>query len=354
MIAHNTDPLAVIKMMPPALDVDDVARLLRQHYGISGELRPLVSERDQNFRVSESNGKRYVLKVANAAEDPLVTRFQIDTLMHIEKQELARQIHVPHIVPTTGGASHVTWRNNDESHVVRLVSWVDGAPMADQHRSEALCRSIGRYMAHIDITLQGFSHAGENPSLLWDMKKAPLLRRLLIHIHDESLRSMVAGALDDFERHAAPGFDALRWQLIHNDLNPENILIHPDRPDEVAGVIDFGDMLRSPLIVDVAVAASYLRPTGEDPLCEIEYLVAAYNDVTALEASEIAILPILIRARLAATVAIRCWRASERSAGDAYLVAAQARESSADRQLGRLERMPTGLAVSRLRKICGL
>ena len=44
-----------------------------------------------------------------------------------------------------------------------------------------------------------------------------------------------------------------------------------------------------------------------------------YDAVTPLQPDELRLLPLLIRARLAATVCIAAWRASARAADDPYL-----------------------------------
>ena len=53
----------------PALAPDELAALAAQHFGLTGTIRPLPSERDQNARLT-ADGQDYVLKIANAAEDP--------------------------------------------------------------------------------------------------------------------------------------------------------------------------------------------------------------------------------------------------------------------------------------------
>ena len=70
--------------------------------------------------------------------------------------------------------------------------------------------------------------------------------------------------LDRFDS-IAPQFPDWRWQVVHNDLNPHNVLCAPDAPDRIAGVLDFGDMVRTPLVCDLAVAAAY-RIDRDDPI----------------------------------------------------------------------------------------
>lgn len=50
----------------PTLTEAEAQLILKKHYGFAGEAFPLPSERDQNFLIKCNDGKRYVLKFANA------------------------------------------------------------------------------------------------------------------------------------------------------------------------------------------------------------------------------------------------------------------------------------------------
>jgi len=79
-----------------------------------------------------------------------------------------------------------------------------------------------------------------------------------------------------------------------------------------------GDMVRAPLIKEVAVAASYLRSGDADVLSLVAPFVAAYNSVLPLRADELELLFDLLRTRLAATISILRWRVAQRGADDEY------------------------------------
>ena len=178
------------------------------------------------------------------------------------------------------------------------------------------------------------------------------MRQILRHIDDDALRRGAEQTLDDFEDHALPNFVAMRTQVIHSDLNPENLLIEPADHDVVAGVIDFGDMLRAPLIVDVAICAAYLGTTEGNPLTNIAEFLLGYNSVVALELEEIDLLFDLIRTRLTASVSILSWRASMRGPDDPYLAGAVASEGGAAAFLRILTQMPRENARQIFRQIC--
>jgi Ser/Thr protein kinase RdoA (MazF antagonist) len=346
--------LAIIASELPHFTAQTAIDLLRQHYGIVAvQAQSLVSERDQNFRLRTVDGRRLVLKIANAAEDPLVTDFQIRALQHIEnfQREHGTRFNAPRIIATRDGSPRITIRDGDTRNVARLVTFVDGQPVGDEPPSVELCRGIGVYLAELGRSLFGFEHDGAHQSLLWDMKRASDLRDLLPVIPDAALRLRVASCLDDFETYAFPFFDELRWQVIHNDLNPDNVLVDPADRSSVVGVIDFGDMLKSPLIVDLAVAASYLRLNSGNPLSGVASFIAGYHSVTRLERNETDLLFDLIRVRLAATISIRHWRISERSPEDPYLKKIL-QENSAEDFLVRLDELPRDSVRRTFREVC--
>ena len=86
----------------PHVAVEDAARLVRELYGIAGELRLLPSERDQNFSVRTAEGAGYVLKIANAAEDPQRLDFQNAALAHLADR--ITDFALPQVPPPLDGA----------------------------------------------------------------------------------------------------------------------------------------------------------------------------------------------------------------------------------------------------------
>jgi len=173
-----------------------------------------------------------------------------------------------------------------------------------------------------------------------------------MHIPKDEVRVEVVRSLDEFEEFAWPELSGLRRQVIHSDFNPDNVLTHATEPDEVAGVIDFGDMLEAPLVADVAIAASYLRPDEGDPLALIAEFVAGYASVTPLQPNELKILFELIRARLCASIVILYWRASFRDADDPYLGKLLDAESFAETFLTRLNLIPRLNATQTFAQVC--
>jgi len=348
---YPPDTIEGIAPPAPKVPADDISRLVREQYGLNGELTPLVSERDQNFRLSISDSCRYVVKIANAAEDEAITDFQIQALLHIERQKCA--VTVPTVIPTQSGSLATTISNGDETHVVRLVSYVPGRPLDGVGVNAGLARNLGRCLADVNIALRGFKHPGEDQILLWDMQRASELRPLLPRVPDRGLRDVLRHNLDEFEQDTLPMFDSLRHQVIHGDLNPDNALIAENGDDTIAGIIDFGDMVRAPLVVDVAIAASYLRSGTENPLQLIAPFVAGYDEVTTLDDVEVELLYDLVRTRIITTITLMYWRCAARTQDDAYTQKVLQSECRAEQFLALINSMTRKDFVDQIQQACG-
>jgi Ser/Thr protein kinase RdoA (MazF antagonist) len=335
------DPaIRAIEAPPPAFSGPDVMDAVKRDYGIAGRLEPLVSERDQNFRLITPQGANYVVKIANPLEDPSVTDFQIKALQHLEHRRCP--VPVPQVMRTADGRDCTRIGSGSRDSILRLVSYLPGEPLSSLDVGTETAMRLGSCLAELDAALRHFRHPGERQVLIWDMQRALALRDFLVHISDVRDRERVARCLDDFERRVEPQLGSLRRQVIHNDLHGGNVLVMPDRPDEVSGVIDFGDMLHAPLVIDVAIAASYLRDDGSNGLEPALALIAGFDAVTRLSDEERLLLHDLIRARLAATITIMHWRRSARDPSDDYLQEGLRNEGSAERFLARLDEMTAG------------
>jgi hydroxylysine kinase len=160
----------------------------------------------------------------------------------------------------------------------------------------------------VGVALKDFEHPGSNPPSLWDMKRATGLRDLLIHIDEAGLRQLITETLDQFEASCEPVLNSLRTRVIHNDMNRGNVLLDKTDSTRITGIIDFGDMVKSPLIIDLAIAAAYQLQEGDDPLAGALPLIAGYHRVTPLQQLELKILPDLIRTRLITSLLINSCR----------------------------------------------
>lgn len=304
---------------PPRIGPDEASALALRHYGLRVEtVKPLASERDQNLLLTVADGGRWVMKLANPDEDPLLSDFQAAAICHLQAADPG--LPVPRLRRSLDGARLVQVRLADgRDSALRLLGWVEGLPLVDAPRSTVQRRALAGVHARLCAAFAGFTHPGQDQYLQWDSSKLHRMRHLLPHVAGDEMRWLVAAVHEDFTRIALPALPGLRRQVIYNDLNFHNVLVDARDPDRIAGIIDFGDIVTAPLVNDLAVAASYqFGPDGNR--AEAGEFIAAWVRELPLAAAEAALLPLLIEARLALTLLITGYRASRYPENAPYIL----------------------------------
>lgn len=332
----------------PQFSQEEAIALASSHYGVSGKVSSLESERDQNFRLTAEDGSSWILKIVNASEPRSESEFQAALLDHLSRADA--NLAVPCLHNTLSGASlaHVSGAGA-ERHALRLVSWLPGQPLAAAERTPELLENLGGALGRLDRALQGFIHPGALRSFDWDIRQAGAARARLHHVDDAEDRALVARLLDHFDEVVAPRLATLRAQVIHNDANDWNVLVDADRPERIAGLIDFGDALYSPLIAEVAVACAYSILDVEDPIGAAARLTQGFHAEYPLREEEIDLLFDLIAMRLVISVSLSAVR--KKQTGDNPYLAIS--EAPAWRLLRRMGAMNRRFATAILRNACG-
>lgn len=313
-MTEMTPPLGgSLDSLPPAFPAVEVAEFALRHWGLSGDLSPLTSERDQNHHLSGPGGQ-FVIKIANLAEGHAVQRMQNGALRHIEARDPT--LPVPRVIATLDGRDDVVL---PDGHLVRVLSWLEGVPLYAAAQSAAQSVALARMLARLTVALEGFDDPAAGHMLQWDIKNASQLSVLLGDIADEAARGLCSDVLDRFGRNVAPRLGEMRWQVVHSDLNPHNVLVDPVEPTRVAGILDFGDMVRTPLVCDLAVAAAY-RIDREDPIGSLVGFAAAYHAVNPMTALEREVYFDLVTARMVTTISIASWRAARYPENAPYIL----------------------------------
>ncbi len=298
-----TDSTAGTRMtaLQPRLTTAEAAGLAQQFFGLSGRLDPLASERDQNFRLAAAEGGVFVLKIANAAEPVEVTNFQTEALAHVART--APDLPVPRVIEGQGGGREFRLPSGS---VVRLLTWVEGRPLHSVAPSPALRRSVGVTAARLTRALEGFVHPAQDHELIWDIRNADRLRPLLPSVPDPALRAGCEAALDRFASDTAPALARAPWQVVHADFNPHNLLTDPEA-SRITGILDFGDMVRTARVCDLAVAAAYQAGPAA-PLTTLSEVVGGWHSVLPLLPDEEALILDLVAIRMVTTIVLSNWR----------------------------------------------
>ena len=299
----------------PRFSGKDAEFISRELYGMDVFVQPLPSERDQNFLLKDKkSGNKYVLKISNQKEKKEILELQNSAMERIGL--FLNTSSCPQICLTARGKKTEKIRNkNRESHFVRLVTYIEGVPLAEvRPHSPGLLRSIGRFIAKIDQVLKEFSHPAAKRDFYWDLQKGPeVIKNFISYINDPDELDLINYFLNKFHSQASPIISELGKTIIHNDGNDYNILIsHPDKKGsnqkKAYGIIDFGDMVYSYTMGDIAVAASYVMMGKKNFWESASYLIKGYNEIIKISDKELEAIHHFIYLRLCMSVALSAFQ----------------------------------------------
>lgn len=336
----------------PNFSLSEALTLASTHFGlVPVSAKPLPSERDQNFLISTAT-ERWVLKISNGQESTDAIAGQNQMLEH-----LARSLQLcPEIRSAIDGSSSIEVPGKSGSiHIVRIVSFLDGRPLADlPYRSDRLLRSIGVRIAELTDALEGFEHLSFHRPFHWDLAEGVDVVSTRLHLINDDQLKQIELCLAEYQRYVLPIADSLPQSIIHNDANDGNVVVsdqqHGLAADRVTGLIDFGDAVYSYTVAELAIAIAYAILEVDDPLLAGCEMVAGYTSRRPLSDNELTALFGMIRLRLCVSAAIAAEQESIRP-DDEYLTVSQAPIRAT---LPALCSIPYTVAVGMFRHAAGL
>ena len=284
----------------PQFTLEEVRAFARQNFGLEGSLIPLYSERDQNFRLSTTDGSDWVIKIANAEEDEAVLDCQTMALNHLHR--VAPELPLPRVLPSPSGASLTRLEGTGgKTYFAYVVSWLNGNIASKCKLKASDFLNIGAAIARLQRALSGFFHpAAGNRHLLWDVREVHHFRGGL---HLLGAFAAEAGDLiEHFVSSTLPKLERLRAQVIHGDVHGHNLILGTN--NEINGIIDFGDMFHGPAILDLSDAMADFFHDTEDCKTMWQALVRGYNAVQPIEPAELELLFDLMIMRELTTILI--------------------------------------------------
>lgn len=306
----------------------DAATVVRRHWGITpARANRVDTERDDTFRIEVdaaagtdtitvgTAAAGYALKIAHPADDPSATELQTAAIEWAAERDPG--LPLPRPIPTVDR----TLQPVIAGRVGRLFPWMPGqslrAALWDAAPEAALLHAIGATQARLTVALADFRHPAESRAVAWDVARLPELVGLLDAVDDAA---PIAVALNRHIEGVAPHVAGLPQQLIHNDANLDNLLVD-DKATRVVAVLDFGDVVRTARVLDLAVTTSYLLPTGDQYAASdtLSGMVAGWESVLPLEPAERELLPQLVIARLLQRLLLGSWLSREVRANAHYL-----------------------------------
>lgn len=328
----------------PSFTATEAFAVAKHEYGILGTVSALPSERDQNFLITDSGSGKFVLKIANVNDAPGVLDFQNQAMRHVQRS--TADCRVQQVVCSLQGSDLANIHNSrtGTDHCVRVLTWIDGEVLAKSTaRGSVLLESIGASMAKIDAALRDFSHPAMRRVLQWDLRRAGMARENAELLPNDR-RTRVERLFSQWER---IDWTALRHSVIHGDANDYNVIVGAGR---MVGLLDFGDMVYTATVCDLAIALAYTMLGENEPLSAAAQVIGAYQHRYPLTEAEQQVLFPLILSRLCMSV---CYSAHNRARNpdDPYQVVT---ETAAWNLLDKLECWSAQDAFTLIRKVCAM
>lgn len=301
------------------IDVELVSILLDRGYHLSGGLQPLATEKDDTFRL-RTGPADYLVKVSPPDEAQAVVGLQTAAMRFLEGA--AAELPVQRVRLTTDGRDHVVVENDGSPRVLRVFNFVQGAVWAQAVPDSEQLAKVGEMLGRVDVALEAFAHPADHRGLVWDLRHFHELTELVDHTPNAQHRQLAEEVFRLFEVAVVPRLGDLETQVIHGDYSPYNVVVDEHSDDYVAGVIDFGDTVRSAVIFDPAVAlANFVGRAPEQPWREARAFVAGYERARPIKDRELPLLPVAALARLTLRALITNWRAERVPERRDYLLA---------------------------------
>lgn len=324
------------------ISASTIETLVGKYYALAVTATPLAGYEEQNFLLRTASGEKYILKATN---NPVPGFLQAQKEVLDVLQQSSQKAKFQQWLLNNEGQS-VT-KTDDGRYHIRLLTCLDGVFLADAvQKNVELYENLGRFLGAMDKTLCDFPKSALIRKSEWDVSNAADAVSKLKYIHDPEKRRVADYFLLQFQMEVQPLVSELRHAVIHGDANDQNILVDGD---EVCGLIDFGDLVYSALINNVAIACAYAMLDAEEPLHVAELIVKGYHSEYLFTKQELDILYYLIAARLCISVTESARKAYHESTNQHHFLT----EKAAWKLLFVLLKVSPLKAGERFRTACG-
>jgi hydroxylysine kinase len=292
--------MELFRFDPPELTDADARRVADELYGITGDTLRLRGERSHNTRFTTPSGERYVLRVASASEPDDAIDFHARAFVHLERR--APHLPIARMLSARSGQLVPAVELAGRRHRVRLETFLPGITFDDdQQVSHEGMRRIGEVLGGVAAALADFEHPAATGFMPWDIANGKILDPQLTDALPADARALLERAHPRLLE-ATEAMAGLPRQVIHNDGHAGNLLRTDHTSDTITGLIDFGDLVHTVTVADIAVSGANLVPHQTDPTGALGALTAGYAaglaPHRALTDDELDAIPDLVLCRL--------------------------------------------------------
>lgn len=292
---------SVFNTPPPDFSQKEVQNLVEQHFKIVGSVKPLVSDRDQNFLINSLQGD-FIFKISNSMENKDVLKMQNNAIKHIKDNDIDIELTYPQV--SNNGDKIIEIKKNNVTFFVRLLKYIDGTFLKDIDYNKNLLFRLGNFLGRFDLALAGYDHPAAHRSFVWNVLSVNELSILINKNRND--KKIINHYLNLFNNEVLSHDDHLQKAIIHNDGNDHNIIINTN--GKISGIIDYGDMTYSYRASEPAVCMAYVAIEEENPFPFIASILKGYNEVNPLNKYELNSIIYLMCIRLCISITMAVYR----------------------------------------------
>lgn len=246
------------RLARPAIQAEEAARVVAEHFGVEGRVSELGSQQDRNFRVDPESGAGLLFKINH----PSVPLEVVELQAGVSDRLRASGIATPAVLSTVSGQRSVAISAPDGT-IARACAFelVSGSPVAERESlTGALAEELGTLVGRTVRALAGFEHPAADRKIQWELSQSLDVVKVLQDDLAAHLRARCLNAAQEAAAQLGVVAPALPRQIVHGDLTTDNVLM-----DAHGGlwIVDLGDVSYSWRVAELAVlAADILGRTG--------------------------------------------------------------------------------------------
>jgi len=160
--------MSVFNSPPPNYSLEDIIKLVEDHYGFIVQITVLNSERDQNF-LCATDKKKYVLKISNPDEDRAVLEMQNACMQYIKD-------HDPSLQVPLAFKEVKTIEYEGTSFFIRLVDYLPGQFLMNVDHHNDLLYELGSFLGRLRTAMNGFDHPAGHRDFPWDVANVDFIK----------------------------------------------------------------------------------------------------------------------------------------------------------------------------------
>ena len=190
---------------------------------------------------------------------------------------------------------------------MRLIRYLDGGTLhGSGYLSPATVAEMGRVCGEVSAALANLPTTPAERVLQWDLRQGPRVVEFLAeHIADADLRERVTRVTRAEARRVERVASLLPVQVVHGDLTDDNLMRSATPDDErlLDGVIDFGDLMLSWRVAELATTISSILHHDGASCLSVLPAIRSFHGIRPLSIHEVEALWPLVVIRGAVLVA---------------------------------------------------